>query len=280
MIGFILANTSMRRLVNEENLNEVFAEQFNELKQADLKVSRAWAIKELLRGFWNHRYAGWAKRHFDKWYAWAIRSRLEGVFMPHNQTGKTILIYGPPLSGKSSLCDLLESKNNFIAFGFGKYLRQMSKAHSTNPQSIYIQDVISKGDLLCDEVAYEIFKQEAKFSPIEDVVIDGFPRTASSIESFRKFMRENHRDESKTLVIVIHLETSKAEIEKKAKLRARQDDVDIDILARRICAYRNNVEVLLEHLSNHYSIYKLTNYSSLDKNYHEIVNQIRNIREL
>ena len=42
------------------------AEQFNELKQADLKVSRAWAIKELFRGFWDHRYVGWAKRHFDK----------------------------------------------------------------------------------------------------------------------------------------------------------------------------------------------------------------------
>ena len=28
-------------LINEEHLNEVFAEQFNELRQADLKVSRA-----------------------------------------------------------------------------------------------------------------------------------------------------------------------------------------------------------------------------------------------
>lgn len=198
--------------------------------------------------------------------------------MPRNQTGKTILIYGPPLSGKSSLCDLLESKNNFNAFSFGKYLRQMSKVHSANPQSIYIQDVISKGGLLCDEVAYEIFKQEAKFSSIENVVIDGFPRTASSIEKFRKFMRENHRDESKTLVI--HLETSRAEIEKRAKLRARQDDVDIDILERRIYTYKTETELILEHLSNHYPIYKLTNYSSLDKNYHEIVNQIRNISEL
>ena len=74
-----LVGTKFNWLVNEENLSEVFAEQFNELKQADLKVSRAWAIKELFRGFWDHRYAGWAKRHFDKWYAWAIRSRLEPI---------------------------------------------------------------------------------------------------------------------------------------------------------------------------------------------------------
>ena len=57
----------------------VFAEQFSELKQADLKVSRAWAIKESFRDFWDYRYAGWARRHFDKWYARAIRCRLEPI---------------------------------------------------------------------------------------------------------------------------------------------------------------------------------------------------------
>ena len=35
-------------LVNEEQLNEAFAEQFNELKPADLKVSRAWVIRNRL----------------------------------------------------------------------------------------------------------------------------------------------------------------------------------------------------------------------------------------
>ena len=74
-----LVGTKFNWLVNEENLKEIFAEQFKELKQSDLKVSRAWAIKELFREFWDYRYAGWAKRHFDKWYAWAIRCRLEPI---------------------------------------------------------------------------------------------------------------------------------------------------------------------------------------------------------
>ncbi|MEJ2405115.1 MAG: transposase, partial [Candidatus Thiodiazotropha sp.] len=65
--------------VNEERISEAFADQFEELKRADLKVSRAWALKELVRDFWTYNCAGWAKRHFDKWYAWAIRSRLEPI---------------------------------------------------------------------------------------------------------------------------------------------------------------------------------------------------------
>jgi transposase len=66
-------------LTNEENQKEKFADTFDRLKNSDLKVARAWAIKELFRGFWTYTYAGWAKRHFDEWYSWAIRSRLEPI---------------------------------------------------------------------------------------------------------------------------------------------------------------------------------------------------------
>ncbi len=66
-------------LANEENVKEKFVEQFNTLKYADLKVVRAWAIKELFRDFWDYTYAGCAERHFNQWYSWAIRSRLEPI---------------------------------------------------------------------------------------------------------------------------------------------------------------------------------------------------------
>jgi len=66
-------------LANEENVNEKFTESFNKLKHSDLKVARAWAIKELFRDFWGYTYAGCAERHFEQWYSWAIRSRLEPI---------------------------------------------------------------------------------------------------------------------------------------------------------------------------------------------------------
>jgi transposase len=74
-----LVGTKFTWLFNEENLKEECTDRFNELKNADLKVSRAWAIKELFRDFWTYTYAGWAKHHFDKWYSWAIRSRIEPI---------------------------------------------------------------------------------------------------------------------------------------------------------------------------------------------------------
>jgi len=66
-------------LTNEDNQKETNVERFQKLKRSGLKVARAWAIKELLRGFWDCPDAAKAKHYFEKWYSWAIRSRLEPV---------------------------------------------------------------------------------------------------------------------------------------------------------------------------------------------------------
>jgi transposase len=48
-----LVGTKFTWLVNEERVSEEFSAQFEVLKRSDLKVSRAWAIKELFRDFWT-----------------------------------------------------------------------------------------------------------------------------------------------------------------------------------------------------------------------------------
>jgi transposase len=62
-----------------ENLDEERQDRLTELQEQDLKTSRAWAIKENFRWFWDYSYAGNAKKFFDRWYGWARRSRLEPI---------------------------------------------------------------------------------------------------------------------------------------------------------------------------------------------------------
>lgn len=66
-------------LSNAENVPESHEENFAKLRHSNLKVSRAWAIKESFRHFWDYRSGAWAKRYYDRWYSWAIRSRLEPI---------------------------------------------------------------------------------------------------------------------------------------------------------------------------------------------------------
>ena len=66
-------------LTNEDNQKEKHGDVFFKLKTSDLKVARAWAIKELFRAFWKYSYKGCAERFFNSWYSWAIRSQLAPI---------------------------------------------------------------------------------------------------------------------------------------------------------------------------------------------------------
>jgi transposase len=74
-----LAASKHSWLFNPENMKEDRWLVFQSLKDSELKTSRAWAIKEQFRWFWEYTYAGNAKKFFDRWYGWAARSRLTPI---------------------------------------------------------------------------------------------------------------------------------------------------------------------------------------------------------
>jgi transposase len=72
----ILKGTRYLWLWNKENIPEYRQEEFAELRKSNLKVGRAWALKEQLREMWDYRYTECMRKFFNRWYRWAIRSRL------------------------------------------------------------------------------------------------------------------------------------------------------------------------------------------------------------
>ena len=72
----ILKHTRQLWLLGEENLSEEQAAQFAALKGRQLKVGRAWAMKELFRHFWTYKTEGWARRFFGNWKKWVDGSNL------------------------------------------------------------------------------------------------------------------------------------------------------------------------------------------------------------
>lgn len=74
-----LKGTKYLWLWNENNVPEWRREEFAGVKNAELKTSRAWAIKEAFREFWSYAYAKCAKKYFKAWYFWATHSRLQPI---------------------------------------------------------------------------------------------------------------------------------------------------------------------------------------------------------
>ena len=63
-------------LKNPWNLTESQARRLGALERLNLKINRAYLLKELFRSFWEYRRAGWAKRYLTRWFWWATHSRL------------------------------------------------------------------------------------------------------------------------------------------------------------------------------------------------------------
>lgn len=74
-----LTKTKYLWLFNEDHLPARHADAFAAVQALELKVGRAWAIKEALRTLWTYRQGAAVRRFYARWYAWAIRSRLEPV---------------------------------------------------------------------------------------------------------------------------------------------------------------------------------------------------------
>lgn len=74
-----LKGTKYLWLMNEERFDEDGWLDFQELRESNLKTARARAIADTFRHFWSYTYLASARKFFDQWYAWAIRSRLEPI---------------------------------------------------------------------------------------------------------------------------------------------------------------------------------------------------------
>jgi transposase len=74
-----LKGTKYLWLTNPNNWNTDDRRAFRSIAADEMKVGRAWSIKELFRHFWSYRYRGAAVNFFKHWYYWATHSRLKPV---------------------------------------------------------------------------------------------------------------------------------------------------------------------------------------------------------
>jgi transposase len=63
--------------VGPEDFTVASRRQFRVLRRSTLKSARAWAMKDAFRHIWDYRSIPAARAFFERWQAWAIRSRLK-----------------------------------------------------------------------------------------------------------------------------------------------------------------------------------------------------------
>ena len=64
-------------LKNPWNLTDNQKVRLSDLEKLNLKINRAYLLKEAFRKFWDYSYPAWAKKYLNQWFWWATHSRLK-----------------------------------------------------------------------------------------------------------------------------------------------------------------------------------------------------------
>ena len=73
----LLKKTRYIWLKNPWNLTDQQRVRLSDLEKLNLKINRAYLLKEAFRRFWDYAYPAWAKKYLDQWFWWTTHSRLE-----------------------------------------------------------------------------------------------------------------------------------------------------------------------------------------------------------
>jgi transposase len=73
----LLKGTKYIWLKNPWNLTEKQQQRLGFLEKLNLKINRAYFLKESFRELWMYPSKGWARRFLKKWFWWATHSRLK-----------------------------------------------------------------------------------------------------------------------------------------------------------------------------------------------------------
>lgn len=113
-------------LYGRENLPDRYADHFSDLRAANLKTARAWAIKEMLRDLWERPSANAARAWYARWRTWATRSRLAPVrdvaAMIHRHLPNVLSYFTHPIT--NAVSEAINSTIQMLkkrAFGFRSF---------------------------------------------------------------------------------------------------------------------------------------------------------------
>ena len=130
---------------------------------------------------------------------------------------KNIIFIAPPAAGKGTMSSVLMEKYGYKHISTGDILRSMAKSDDDFGRNL--QELLTSGKLVPDEIVYEALKRRLMMNDLDNgFILDGFPRNLEQAYEYDKILSEIKKE----LGVVIYLDTPKEILEKR-------------IVGRRIC---------------------------------------------
>lgn len=172
----------------------------------------------------------------------------EEIIPSYTQPFRSVLVFGPPGSGKGTLGKFLSSAGNHYHLSSGDIFRGLSPE---SPAGKIYHNYAGKGLLLPDEVTIQIWHHYVhgliatnRYLPEQQLLLlDGIPRTIRQADLLDKLIK---------IETIIVLEVGNVEelikrIQRRALIEKRMDDMDPHVLRTRMEVYEQDTSKLLHH---------------------------------
>jgi adenylate kinase len=151
---------------------------------------------------------------------------------------RAILLFGYPGCGKGTQGQILAALPGFHHVALGDILRRLTSAH---PLYAAIQERISKGNLIPDELALELFASHVKSLNLPEsdfVIVDGLPRNRNQVELLNRVV-----EVIKIFKLSVYDEKIVIDrLRRRAAAQNRPDDASDEVIQHRLEVYRRETE--------------------------------------
>lgn len=172
----------------------------------------------------------------------------QSILPDYNLPFRSVLIFGPPGSGKGTLGKFLSSAGNHFHLSSGDIFRGLSPE---SPAGQLYHNFAGKGLLLPDEVTIEIWRYYVHgliatnryFPASQLLLLDGIPRTIRQADLLLNHIKVER-------IIVLEIEKTEElikRIQRRALIEKRTDDLDSQVLRTRMEVYQRDTLKLLKH---------------------------------
>lgn len=160
----------------------------------------------------------------------------------------TLLIFGPPGSGKGTVGRYLCNLANLCHLSSGDIFRGLSP---DSPAGRLFHQYASQGLLVPDDVTIEIFNQYVcgliatnRFFPSQQyLLLDGIPRTLPQAQVLSEYI------DVKNIIFLDMPNREKliSRLQRRGKIEGRKDDMDVKVLEKRLEVFDKDTSDVLSH---------------------------------
>lgn len=157
-----------------------------------------------------------------------------------------VILFGPPGSGKGTQSKKIMEKYGLTHLSTGDLLR--TEIANRTPLGKEAHIFIDRGQLVPDEIVIGMIGSVMESNKNKKgFLFDGYPRTVAQAEALDKLMKLNNTSINVSILLDVNEDELIARLLKRGETSKRTDDVNEDIIRRRIVEYKNKTAPVADY---------------------------------